>query len=73
MYILSNLINFFFANNKMRCIKCYGSGLMELDQPIICKNCKGKICYLCENKGSIQIIKECDSCYGTGTIRKTIN
>ena len=53
-------------NENNKCLKCDGSGLMLLDKPIICKNCKGKICYMCEIKGPFHIFDECNICFGSG-------
>ena len=51
------------------CDICNGIGLLELDNPqmcIHCSNINGSICYLCENKGGIVKIKECETCCGYG-------
>ena len=71
MFIIQKLIDFFnnkVNSEKISCKKCKGSGIVDLDNPIICKNCNGKICYLCENKGPVQLMKECELCCGEGLL-----
>ena len=46
MFIIQKLIDFFnnkVNSEKISCKKCKGSGIVDLDNPIICKNCNGKI------------------------------
>ena len=76
MFIFHKIQNLLFRNNNdfyrkneyKKCLKCNGSGIVFLDKPIICKNCNGKISYMCENKGAIRIMDECDLCFGKGII-----
>ena len=71
MFVFYKIKNILFGNNQInlkneKCVKCNGSGLMLLDKPIICKNCNGKICYMCEIKGPVRIFDECNLCFGKG-------
>ena len=73
MFIINKLRNLLKGNyeniiNITRCNKCNGSGIMKYDKPIICKNCNGKTCYMCEYGGSCRLMGECDVCFGKGEI-----
>ena len=46
------------------CTSCDGSG--ETYKKQVCPNCKGAICYRCEQYGSIKLYQECVSCGGYG-------
>ena len=76
MFIFHKIRNLLFrTNNDIRkkneykkCVRCDGSGIILLEKPIICKNCNGTLCYMCENKGTIRVMDECDLCFGRGNI-----
>ena len=54
-------------NKKSKCNKCNSFGFLKIDITV-CKNCNGKICFLCENKGGIikGPWKMCGLCNGSG-------
>ena len=49
------------------CSKCSATGLLKCNI-VLCSNCNGKKCYLCNSGYSQYPIKECEICHGSGGI-----
>jgi hypothetical protein len=56
------------------CLTCNGFGIV-IKSPIMCTNCNGNICYMCESTGgrSESRLQECNGCFGSGNIRTNNN
>ena len=54
---------------KMRCMRCFGTGLIKREMQFICENCINNInnCYKCENINKTIWI-DCVKCLGSGEI-----
>jgi hypothetical protein len=52
---------------KLRCSRCFGTGLIKREILFSCSNCENKYynCFKCENSNKTLWI-ECIKCYGTG-------
>jgi len=59
--------------NKISCNFCNGFGIIHLKKILVCKNCKGKRCYLCDKIGPFKSLIECNKCFGTGLKHYKIN
>ena len=57
---------------KMKCNRCFGTGLIKRDMVFVCENCKNEYsnCFICENKNKTKWI-ECVKCFGSGNIEHT--
>ena len=58
---------------KMKCTRCFGTGLIKRELVFSCDNCKNEYntydkCFNCENSNKTLWI-ECVKCYGTGENR----
>ena len=56
-------------DKKHKCLKCKGTGIILLKKILVCKNCNGKRCYLCDRLGPYKTLIECEKCFGTGEIK----
>ena len=53
---------------KQQCSYCKGYGIIKPIKPIVCSNCNGRKCFLCEMTGPYKCLLECENCFGSGLI-----
>ena len=58
---------------KLKCTRCFGTGLIKRELLFSCNNCKNEYnnCYICENINKTLWI-ECVKCLGSGGIENKI-
>ena len=65
--------HFLIKTKRARCVKCNGTGIIDLKCERVCKNCIGTMssgikCYVCENTWKWGNTEECNICWGAGEI-----
>ena len=65
--------HFLIKTKRVRCVKCAGTGIVDLKCERVCKNCNGTMssgikCYVCENTWQWGNTEECNICWGAGEI-----
>lgn len=65
--------HFLIKTKRVRCVKCAGTGIIDLKCERVCRNCNGTMssgikCYVCENTWKWGNTEECNICCGAGEI-----